>query len=355
MLVHGLIHLLGFSREWSFAPTEKLGERIHELSEKAPRTVGILWLIASSLFISGAILFAFEKQYFWVTAVLGLVLSQSLIILYWDDAKFGTIANILVAILLVFANANVQFIQRSKTVTQTIISNTATEYITITQEMVSGLPEPVQRWMKRSNVIDRQCKNIVSVKQNGFLRSSVDADWMPFSAQQVFTVDPPAFVWTAKVKASVLDIAAMDRYENGRGNMLVKPLYIYTSADEAGPEIDQGSLVRYLAEIQWFPQAAVSKHIRWQPLDQYHAKATMSYMDASATGIYSFDKDGNITAFEAERFGKFNGAYNKEKWLVSTTRFKVLNDVLTGTESEVTWKLKDGDFTWLKLEITSIE
>src|SRR5690349_14201542 len=101
MLVHGLIHLLGFSHEWLFAPTEKLGGKtIKELSDKASRVVGLLWLVASILFIGSAMWYLLEEEYFWIPAVAALLISQSLIFLYWDDAKFGTIANVFVAIII---------------------------------------------------------------------------------------------------------------------------------------------------------------------------------------------------------------------------------------------------------------
>jgi hypothetical protein len=357
MLVHGLIHLLGFSQEWLFSPAEKFaGRRVGELSAKASRFVGLLWLAACILFIAGAAFFIMNNEYFWIPVGLGLFLSQGLIILYWDDAKFGTIANVLVAIVVTFASANVSFVKRSESASSEVIDNARGEKILVTNEMIASLPPSVQTWLRHANVVGRPTNNVVRVRQEGQMRSDPDADWMPFAAEQVFSINPPAFVWTARIKAaSIFEIAAIDKYQGGHGNMTIKALYLYKVADASGSEIDQGTLVRYLAEIAWFPQAAASDYIRWEEITPSQARATMTYQGVTASAVFSFDKDGNLKSFEADRFGDFNGEFRKEKWIVTTSRFKTMNEATIGTESEVTWRLSDGNFTWLKLEILSVE
>jgi hypothetical protein len=54
------------------------------------------------------------------------------------------------------------------------------------------------------------------------------------------------------------------------------------------------------------------------------------------------------------RFGEFNGEYRKEPWSIATTDHRMFNGIRSGSKSEVTWKLKDGHFLWLKLEILNI-
>jgi len=41
-------------------------------------------------------------------------------------------------------------------------------------------------------------------------------------------------------------------YSDGHGGMLVKFLSTITLGDERAPKIDQGEVLRYLAEIAWF-------------------------------------------------------------------------------------------------------
>ena len=86
---------------------------------------------------------------------------------------------------------------------------------------------------------------------------------MPFIAEQYFTANPPSFIWVASMKTfPLLSIKARDMYMEDKGNMYIRlPLFI-NIADARGHEIDQGSLLRYLAEMVWFPTAFLSEYIQ---------------------------------------------------------------------------------------------
>jgi hypothetical protein len=77
--------------------------------------------------------------------------------------------------------------------------------------------------------------------------------------------------------------------------------------------------------------------------------------NTSVTGIFTFNSDGLPILFEAKRYGDFNGKFSLETWSVQTTNFKTFHGVTVASASEVTWKLKSRDFTWLKLEVTELD
>src|SRR5690606_21654789 len=93
-----------------------------------------------------------------------------------------------------------------------------------------------------------------------------------------------------------------DKYYEGKGNMLIKILSLITVADAAGEEIDQGTLVRYLAETVWFPTAALSNYIEWKQTVQDSAEATMSYKETTASGVFTFNEKGDVVDFTAQRY-----------------------------------------------------
>jgi hypothetical protein len=44
-----------------------------------------------------------------------------------------------------------------------------------------------------------------------------------------------------------------------------------------------------------------------------------------------------------------------EKWHIESKEFRLFEGIRIPGKSEVTWKLKSGDFTWLKLELLNVE
>jgi hypothetical protein len=352
--LHGIVHLIGFSKEWNLGPTgRRLTKTLIPFSENGSKVAGLLWLTACVLMIAASYLYFQKKEWYWIPSLVGLVISQILIILYWHDAKYGTIVNIILACITILGAGFMNYNKLVRSEIKSIISRPADQR-TITNKDIVTLPAPVQRWLLKSGVVGSAVPQYVHVTQQGSMRTEAGADWTPFTAEQYFTIQEPAFVWDATVKASVIQIAGRDKFINGHGNMLIKPLYIYELANSTGPEIDQGTLLRYLAEMTWFPYAAVSSYLVWEEIDDTHARVTMNYEGLSATGTFTINLNGDVIGFEAMRFREFNGEYRKELWSIATTNHKMFNGIRSGSKSEVTWKLKEGHFLWLKLEILGI-
>ncbi|HSF45209.1 MAG TPA: hypothetical protein VLA58_04335, partial [Chitinophagaceae bacterium] len=102
LALHGSIHLMGFLKAihpGSIAP----------IKQSISSQEGVFWLIAAILFLAAGTLFLLHKNFWWVVALAAGVLSQYLIILFWNDARFGTIANILIFIAIVVGIAQWKF------------------------------------------------------------------------------------------------------------------------------------------------------------------------------------------------------------------------------------------------------
>jgi hypothetical protein len=352
LLTHGLIHFMGFAKAFGYG-------NIAALTKNISKPVGMLWMIAAFLFIVTVLLFLFRKDWWW-TGFSAILISQVLIFMFWKDARFGTAANILVLLAAIPAYADWKFTKNYHKETGILMAkaNNAPAVI-ITKEMLKDLPSPVQRWLERSGIVGKEMIQKVQIKQRGEMKQGSASKWFPFSAQQYNTVNPPAFIWKAQMKPSpYMFISGRDKYEEGRGNMLIRAFALFTIADSKGNETDQGSLLRYLGEICWFPSAALSNYIQWEALDSLSAKATMNYGGINASGIFHFNENGDITSFEAERY--YVQAKEKprlEKWVVTNApgAYKDFDGIRIPYKSEVTWKLKEGDFTWLRLEIEDIK
>ena len=103
------------------------------------------------------------------------------------------------------------------------------------EEMLKPLPPIVQKWLTRSGVIGKTRISNVFLKQNGHMRTKINSKWMPVTAEQNFTVKEPAFIWIADITAApYIHIAGRDKYQNGRGQMLIKFLSLFKVVDASG-------------------------------------------------------------------------------------------------------------------------
>ncbi|MEA2067303.1 MAG: DUF6544 family protein [Thermotogota bacterium] len=191
--------------------------------------------------------------------------------------------------------------------------------------------------MHFAGVIGKERIDTVRLKQNAEMKLKKDKKWMPAEAEQYFTTHPPAFIWKARIKAApFFHIVGRDKYTNGEGNMQIKILSLFTIADSSGKEMNQGTLLRYLAETVWFPTAALSNFIKWEEIDDNKAKATMNFGNTTASGIFSFSGKGCVENFTAQRYKETDGKYSLETWSVNMFKYKKLDGFMIPTKGEVT-------------------
>ncbi|QTA37473.1 hypothetical protein JYK00_06970 [Thermosipho ferrireducens] len=351
LVFHGLIHLIGFAKAFQIA-------KISEITQNISRPVGVLWLISFLLFITTATLFLFKNNLWWLLAILAVILSQTLVIMYWQDTKYGSIPNIIILVIAIIGYGIWNFNSTTQNELKSLLPSTNYKTLYITKETISKLPPIVQKWLERSNIVGKNYIKSIYLEQKGKMRITPEGNWMDVTAKQWFNTENPGFIWIAKVKMFPgAYFAGRDKYENGKGHMLIKLLYLIPVVDEKGREIDQGTLLRYLGEIVWFPTAALSKYIKWEQIDKKIAKATISHGKITATGIFEFNENGDLISFQARRYYNRKGKNTLENWYVriEPDSYKEFENVRIPTVFSVTWKLKEGDFTWYKFEVTNVK
>jgi hypothetical protein len=227
----------------------------------------------------------------------------------------------------------------------------------VTQGDLDGLPEPVQRYLRYTQIIGKERVRTVRLKQRGFFRTKEDQKWMPLRAQEYFTVDPPAFLWYGKMRMfPLITVSGIDKFFRNKGSLVIKLFSAIKVVDASGKECDQAELVRYLNEMVWFPVAFLSDFIRWEPINSESARATIQVHDLTASAVLYFNKKGQMTNFVAERYMDVGEKSVLEKWSTPFKEYAELNGIMVPVKGEGVWKLSAGDFCYVKITgITDIE
>lgn len=267
---------------------------------------------------------------------------------------FGIILTLFIAISSI---ANYFFDRSANKEVENLLSKSGgTDKKIIEEADINSLPSSVQKWLEFSQVLGKERIATIKVDQKAEMRLNKDQSWMPLTSRQYFTTDEPGFIWIAKIKAApLIHIVGKDKYVSGKGNMLIKIMSLITVADGKGKEVDQGTLLRFLAEAVWFPTAALEDYINWEKINDNSAKATMIYGDVKASGIFTFGDNGEVKNFTAERFKEQNGEYSLETWSIDVSAYRDFSGIKIPTKGEVIWKLADGDFNWYNFEVLNVK
>lgn len=351
VLFHAIIHLLGFVKGFGF-------KEVKELALPISKRMGFLWLTAAVLLLTVGILHLLNSKYAWLVGFVAVVISQILILLFWKDAKFGTLPNILILIVSMISYGHFNFQKLVQQETKHLLSqNKLVESKIINENDIGHLPEPVKNWFRACGAVGNANINIGKVTQKAEMKMKPEQDnWMSATAIQYTTIDNPAFIWTVNVKMnSLLNFQGRDKFENGKGEMLIKMSSLINVVNEQGEKLDEGTLQRYLGEMVWFPSLALSPYVTWEQINDNTAKATMTYKGTTGSGTFYFNANGAITKFSALRYKGNESDSKRYDWIMNITDYRIFEGIKVPAIMTSTWKLDKGEWTWLKLEVTDIK
>jgi len=351
VLLHGLIHLLGFIKGFEL-------KEVRELTLPISKSMGFVWLTATTLFLTYGVLHMLNSKYAWLIGLIAVVISQVLIILFWKDAKFGTILNIIIlAVSIVsFGYYSFQKIIQQETA-QLLSKNISIQNRTLNESDLTNLPESVKKWLRNSGALGKPLISYGKVTQIVEMQMKPDQDnWLTATAIQYTTIENPAFIWSVDVKMnSFVNFQGRDKYDDDKGEMLIKLNSIFNIVNERGEKLDEGTLQRYLGEMVWFPSLALSPYITWEQIDEHAAKATMTYKGTSGSGTFYFNSNGDVTKFSALRYKGNETDAKRYDWEMNILGFQTFEGIKAPAKMTSTWKLDDKDWTWLKMEVTDIK
>ncbi|MDY0104793.1 MAG: hypothetical protein RBS07_17810 [Lentimicrobium sp.] len=101
LVLHGLIHLLGFLKAFQFTEMAPLQSAIS-------KPMGVLWAIVTMLFLLAAVML-FISEYWFIPATAAVFMSSGLLISTWSDARYGMIPNLLILAVCGLAIASVTY------------------------------------------------------------------------------------------------------------------------------------------------------------------------------------------------------------------------------------------------------
>jgi len=225
---------------------------------------------------------------------------------------------------------------------------------------LEGLPAPVQRYLRRSIPEGQPYVAAVRLQQRGEFRlGDRTSPWKPFTAQQVFTIHPPGFVWDATIEmAPLIPVRVVDMYKSGEGALWAKVLSTLTVARARGaPELDAGELMRYLGEAVWFPTALLpGQGVTWHAIDDRAARATIEHGGTRASLVFTFNERDEVeSVYAPDRAREVNGHYEATPWTGYWRNYQRRNGMLIPTKGEVEWNLPDGDLPYWRAELEGIK
>lgn len=216
-------------------------------------------------------------------------------------------------------------------------------------QLLTALPEPVQRYFKHILKDGQPYISYARIKHDGQFKMGFDKDWINIKGEQYATTEKPGFIW----KGTTSLFVARDMYIGDEGRLIASIFSLYNVVDARGENYNQGELLRWLGESILYPTNFLpSEKLKWFPIDFQTAKLTFNYQGLSLFFVCTFNEIGEMTQMETKRYMDEN---HLETWVIKSSNYKKMNEVIVPTSFDVLWRLEKGDFSYAKFNITEIE
>jgi hypothetical protein len=224
---------------------------------------------------------------------------------------------------------------------------------------LEGLPAPVQRYFRAVLKDGQPIIAAVTVELVGtFNLSATGEQWKPFISRQRVVTRRPGFLWDAQVAMLPgVPVRVVDGYIAGEGLLHAAVLGLFTVADlHGGGEIARGELMRFFAEMAWYPTALLpSQGVRWDAIDDASANATIVDGPLTLTLLFRFNEAGLITSVRAEARGAMVGKEMvKIPWEGSWSDYQARDGMMVPLTGEAAWLRPEGRKPYFHGTLTSL-
>ena len=350
LFFHGLIHLLGFIK--SVNP-----ESVSQISHHISRQAGIVWLVTAVMFVATAAIVLLNRQWWWILAIPVVIVSQLLIFSAWNDAKFATIANIIILLSAIGGFASWNFYGRYEQDVKDALSlagESKTEIITGNE--VIGLPEVVQKYLRYTGALGKEKLINMKIEFDGEMRSR-KMDWFSFESEQYNTFAPHSRLFFMKGKMYGLTVPGYHTYKDGAAAMLVKLFGLIPVADNKGELMNKAETVTVLNDICLMaPASMTDSRITWGDNDSTFADVTFENNGIKVSARLYFNEIGQLVNFTSEdRYDISGDAPARYKFSTPVKDYKDFNGRKIPAYGEAVWHYPDGEFTYGKFRLRNIE
>ena len=344
ILIHGLIHVLGFAKAFQWGD-------ISQLSREISRPEGLFWLLATLLFVGTGLLYLIENEHWSSLAFSAIVLSQVLIFMAWSDAKFGTIANLLILLVALIGYKTQSFEQQFKEdVKVNIVRTSSMQKDLLTETDIKELPSLVQSYLRYVGVLNKPKVNNFKVLFKGEMREK-GANWFSFTSEQYNFFDEPTRLFFIKAKVKGLPTNGYHAYQEDQAKMSIKLLSLFPVVDLADDALFKAETVTVFNDMCLLaPATLIDKRITWKNLDATSVKSTFTNKGISISAILHFNEMGQLINFESD--DRYAVSEMKQyRFSTPVSSYKNINGYNLCQNAEAIWHYPEGKFTYGKFNL----
>jgi hypothetical protein len=342
---------MGFSKAFGYG-------NITQLTKDISKPMGVFWLVTGLIFVICIALYLLKRDNWVYFALIAVVLSQILILNNWQDAKFGTIANVFILIVAVIGFFQIKFKNEYKNdVKIGLEESKALPKSMLNESEIAHLPHSVQKYIRYSRFLNKPMVNNFSANFSGKIRDHKKPVWMKLTSEQYNFIKIPTRLFYLDATMKGLPVAGFHCFKNGVAFMDIRLFSIFNVEYQSGDVMNTSETVTFFNDMcVMAPGALIDKRIEWQEEVGNKVKASFTNHGITISAWLFFNEKGELVNFTSEDRSALgeNDKTIKLKWSTPLRDYKDINGYRLASYAETIYSYPDGDFTYATFELKDI-
>ena len=354
LVVHGLIHLLGFAKAFGFA-------ELPQLTRPIPPVMGLIWLAASLLFLLTAGALFVWPRWWWAIGLAAIAASMVAIVPSWTDARFGALGNLIALVGVVFGFlANGPLSQRAAYEREVVqLLAPSADARVLTEADLAPLPAPVQRYLRATGAIGQPQVRNFRARMQGRIRQGPESRWMPFTAEQHNVYGEPARLFFMDASMLFVPVQVLHRYVGTSATMRAKAAALVPVVEMSGPDMTQAETVTLFNDMCIVaPATLIDPAIAWEAVDAHNVHATFTNAGYTIRAELSFNDAGELTNFwsdDRRRVSADGKVMTATRWSTPVGNYRAFGPVRLASRGQGRWHEPGGEYAYIELEIDDVQ
>lgn len=349
--IHGLIHFMGFAKAFNYG-------NITQLTKEITKPMGVLWFSTGLLFLICLALYLSKKDSWVYFAVIAVILSQILIINNWQDARFGTIANVIILVVTIVGIFQINFKNDYKNEVKIGIAESQSMPNTLLAEAdIANLPNLIQKYIRYTGCMGKPKVNNFKIDFSGKIRSREKNVWMYLTSEQYNFIKTPTRLFFLEATMNYMPVSGFHCFKNGDAFMDIRLFSIFTVQYMDGKAAGISETVTFFNDMcSMAPATLIDNRIQWLESDSNKVKASFSNNGITISAWLYFNEKGELVNFMSEDRSvlEANGTITKLKWSTPLRDYKNINGYKLASYAEAVYTYPDGDFTYATFSLKNI-
>lgn len=227
-----------------------------------------------------------------------------------------------------------------------------------TKKDFSNLPIAIQKYIEKCGYLGKEKMSYLHMEYH-------DVNFMQGKDSPPLKIDYVQYNFVHKpnrlafIDSSMFGIPfeGYDYYKNGKGGMKGVIAKAITLFHQKGAAMDKASLVTFLAESLFAPTILTQNYIEFEQLTDWKVKAVITYDGQTASGIFTFNKEYEMTSFTTNDRAvvETDGTTHYVPWSAICSQYEIAkNGIKYPTKFQAIWNYPENDFVYFDGLISKI-